>query len=140
MVAPRVLSPFAVFGVMLLAGCVPGLMPAKPSAGESDFMELCAPCHGVTGKGDGELGKELAHPPADLTRISARHGGEFPMAFVMSKIWGYQRGAAPSVLMPKFAPLMEGPTVLVDTGDGIQTPTPQRLVEIANYLATIQGK
>jgi hypothetical protein len=40
--------------------------------------------------------------------------------------------------MPKFAPLMEGPTVLVDTGDGIMTPTPQRLVEIAAYLETVQ--
>lgn len=140
MFAPRVLPPFALVGVLLLAACVPGQTPSKPTSGASDFAELCAPCHGVTGKGDGELGKELAHRPADLTRISARHGGEFPMAYVMSKIWGYQRGKAPSALMPKFAPLMDGPTVLVDTGDGIQTPTPLRLVEIANYVATLQGK
>jgi len=33
---------------------------------------------------------------------------------------------------------MEGPTVLVDTGDGIMTPTPLRLMEIAAYLETVQ--
>lgn len=125
--------------VLLLAACVPAAS-TEPASGKADFMDLCAPCHGVTGKGDGELGKTLAHRPADLTGISARHNGVFPMAYVMSKIWGYENGAAPSALMPKFAPLMDGPTVLVDTGDGIQTPTPQRLVEIANYLTTIQGK
>ena len=130
--------------ILLLAACVPAAAPPAtppgPASGKADFMELCAPCHGVTGKGDGELGKTLAHPPADLTGISARHGGAFPMAYVMSKIWGYQKGKAPTALMPKFAPLMEGPLVLVDTGDGIQTPTPQRLVQIAEYLRTIQGK
>jgi len=56
----------------------------------------------------------------------------------MSKIWGYSHGEAPSALMPKFAPLMAGPTVLVDTGDGIMTPTPLRLVAIAAYLETVQ--
>lgn len=125
---------------LLLAACVPGQEPAKPASGAADFNELCAPCHGTSGKGDGELANGLARRPANLTTLSARHGGEFPFAYVMSKIWGYQKGKAPAAIMPKFGPLMEGPTVLVDTGDGIQTPTPQRLVEIANYVASIQGK
>ena len=137
MFAPSVLPSLA--ALALVAACVPAASN-DPASGKADFMDLCAPCHGVTAKGDGALGKTLAHRPADLTGISARHGGVFPMAYVMSKIWGYERGNAPTALMPKFAPLMEGPTVLVDTGDGIETPTPQRLVEIANYLSTIQGK
>ena len=139
MLAPRFLPPIALVAV-LLAACVPGQTPSQPTSGAEDFDELCAPCHGATGKGDGPMGKTLAHRPADLTGLAARHGGKFPMAYVMSKIWGYSHGGAPGALMPKFAPLMEGPTVLVDTGDGIQTPTPLRLVEIANYLTTIQGK
>ena len=124
--------------LLTLAACVPGQTPTPPSSGKADFTELCAPCHGASAKGDGELAKSLAHPPADLTGLSSRHGGVFPMAYVMSKIWGYSHGEAPSALMPKFAPLMEGPTVLVDTGDGIQTPPPLRLVEIAEYLKTVQ--
>ena len=42
-------------------------------------------------------------------------------------------------MMPKFAPLLDSPTVLVDLGDGVQTPTPQRLIDLADYLKTIQG-
>lgn len=126
--------------MILLAGCVPGETPSKPTSGRSDFTELCAPCHGSSGRGDGEMAPGLAHPPADLTRLAKRHGGVFPMAYVMSKIWGYEKGGAPGALMPKFGALMDGPTVLVDTGDGIQTPTPLRLVEIANYIASIQVK
>lgn len=125
--------------VLVLAACVPAAT-TEASSGKADFNDLCAPCHGSSGKGDGEVGKTLAHPPADLTTLATRHNGEFPMAYVMSKIWGYEMGKAPKALMPKFAPLMESPTVLVDTGDGIQTPTPQRLVEIANYVASLQGK
>ena len=131
-------APHLLPALLILAACVPGQAPTPPSSGKADFTELCAPCHGSSAKGDGELAKSLAHPPADLTGLSSRHGGKFPMAYVMSKIWGYSHGEAPSALMPKFAPLMEGPTVLVDTGDGIMTPTPLRLVEIAAYLEAVQ--
>ncbi|MEI6800668.1 MAG: cytochrome C [Pseudomonadota bacterium] len=124
--------------LLILAACVPTPPTPAPSSGKADFADLCAPCHGRGATGDGDLGKSLAHRPADLTGLSQRHGGVFPMAYVMSKIWGYSHGAAPDALMPKFAPLMVGPKVLVDTGDGIQTPTPQRLVEIAAYLTTLQ--
>lgn len=124
--------------VLGLAACVPGQGPVAHLQGAADFNALCAPCHGRDAKGDGPLAGGLAHRPADLTGLSARHGGEFPMAYVMNKIWGYEKGAAPSDIMPKFAPLMESKTVLVDVGDGVQTPTPERLVEIANYLVGLQ--
>jgi hypothetical protein len=136
MTLPRIL-PFA----LLLAACMPGGATAPaPASGHDDFVQLCAPCHGASGRGDGPMAEGLAHRPADLTGLAARAGGTFPMAFVMSKIWGYQKGVAPHALMPSFEPLMDSPMVLVDTGDGIQTPTPSRLVGIADYLTTIQRK
>ena len=124
--------------VLGLAACAPGLGPIAHMQGAADFNELCAPCHGSDAKGQGPLAQGLDHPPADLTGLAARNGGVFPTAYVMSKIWGYEKGAAPSEIMPKFEPLMESKTVLFDSGDGIATPTPERLVEIANYLASLQ--
>jgi hypothetical protein len=124
--------------VGLVVACVPGVDPVGHLQGAADFNELCAPCHGPSGRGDGPLAEGLDHAPADLTGLSARNDGVFPMAKVMNKIWGYEKGAAPSDIMPKFEPLMEGRTVLVDIGDGIQTPTPERMVEIANYVAGLQ--
>ena len=40
--------------------------------------------------------------------------------------------------MPSFAPLLEGALVPYDGGDGIETPTPERLVALAEYLKRLQ--
>lgn len=123
-----------------VTACVmPGLDPeATPNRASADFADLCAPCHGPSGRGDGPLAKGLDHAPADLTGLSARHGGTFPMAYAMHKIWGYAEGQMPMAIMPKFGPVLSSPIVLFDAGDGIATPTPERLVDLVNYLASIQ--
>ena len=126
----------AVIGAALLVACMPA--GDSPARGAADFADLCAPCHGVTGVGNGPMAADLVKKPANLTGLSARNGGVFPMARVMSKIWGYSKGQGAVSMMPKFGPLLESPTVLVDVGDGVQTPTPERLIDLANYLTTIQ--
>ena len=123
---------------MIVSACVMEDKPSPGTSGAADFAELCAPCHGTTGQGNGPMAADLAKKPADLTGLAARSGGVFPMARVMSKIWGYSGGAAPASMMPEFGPLLDSRKVLVDVGDGIQTPTPIRLVELADYLKTIQ--
>ncbi len=84
-------APHLLPALLILAACVPGQAPTPPSSGKADFTELCAPCHGVSAKGDGELAKSLAHPPADLTGLSSRHGGVFPMARVDRIIAGEEQ-------------------------------------------------
>jgi mono/diheme cytochrome c family protein len=36
--------------------------------GKADFEMNCASCHGVTGKGDGPVGKALTPPPRDFSK------------------------------------------------------------------------
>ena len=55
----------------------------------------------------------------------------------MAQIWGYA-GAKGQGVMPEFSALMEGDAVPYDGGDGILTPTPLRLVALAEYLKTLQ--
>lgn len=125
---------------MLMAAALIACTPPVPApSGASDFAELCAPCHGATGKGNGPMAADLVKKPADLTGLSARNGGNFPLARVMNKIWGYSRGAKVNSMMPHFETLLDSPTVPVDVGDGVQTPTPERLIDLADYLATIQS-
>ena len=81
----------------------------------------------------------LTQKPADLTLLSRSNGGSFPTTRVMAQIWGYA-GAKGQGVMPDFAPLMEGEMVPYDGGDGIMTPTPVRLVALAEYLKTLQAK
>lgn len=125
----------AIVGFLPLAACV----PAEPEevSGKELFGQYCATCHGDGGKGDGPVAGDLPKPPADLTTIAARNGGTFPMIAVMSKIDGYTKGA--DAAMPELGvTLSDGPMVLADLGDGTETPTPARLLALADYLKSIQ--
>ncbi|RUV46653.1 c-type cytochrome, partial [Mesorhizobium sp. M5C.F.Ca.IN.020.29.1.1] len=64
------------------------------SYGEAEYLNSCAVCHGLDGKGDGPLGDVLLKRPADLTRLSERNGGAFPYSRVFATIDG--RYALPS--------------------------------------------
>jgi mono/diheme cytochrome c family protein len=124
---------FAPLALVLLAACVP---QAEPDA-KQDYADYCAACHGSSGRGDGLAAEGLKTKPADLTTLSRKNHGVFPTTRVMAQIWGYA-GAKGRGVMPDFAPLMEGDLVPYDGGDGIPTPTPVRLVALAEYLRTLQ--
>ena len=121
--------------VLALAACVE---KDKVPSGAEDFATFCSACHGAGGKGDGGAAATLDRKPADLTRLSARNGGVFPGTRVMAKIGGYTGGRDGSSPMPQFGPLLQGELVPYDGGDGIGTPTPVRLVQIAEYLKSLQ--
>ena len=130
----RYTIPFLTGAVFLLA-----CMPRPEVVGRSLYGEFCTSCHGLAGEGDGPLALEFDPGPADLTGLSARNGGVFPLAEVISTIDGYTRARRGDLAMPEFGLMLEdGPLVFIDTGDGIPTPTPERLVALAEYLRTIQ--
>lgn len=127
---------FLLASLFPLAACLP--MQKKVPSGAEDFATYCAACHGDRAKGDGPMASTLDSTPADLTGLAARNKGVFPATAVMSKIWGYTEGPD-GEMMPQFAPLLDGENmVLFDGGDGIATPTPLRLVQLAEYLKSIQ--
>jgi len=57
----------AVLAGLLLVGAQRS--DAAPPAGETLYRRYCAPCHGITGRGDGPAASALCPPPSDLTRI-----------------------------------------------------------------------
>lgn len=125
---------------LALGACVDRELPT----GADDFATFCAACHGAGGKGDGPAAAGLGRKPADLTGLAARNGGTFPGTKVMAKIWGYT-GVAPggqdeASPMPEFGPLLQGELVPYDGGDGIATPTPLRLVQLADHLKALQAR
>ena len=119
---------------LALAACV----DTEEPTGSEDFVTFCAACHGTSGQGDGPAAAGLDRKPADLTGLSARNNGVFPGTRVMAKIWGYTGGHDGTSPMPQFGPLLQGDLVPYDGGDGIATPTPVRLVAIAEFLKTLQ--
>ena len=56
--------------------------------GKLEYLSSCAACHGEDGKGNGVLASVLKVPPADLTTLSRRNDGHFPLAAVTEIIDG----------------------------------------------------
>jgi hypothetical protein len=108
------------------------------NAGELLFEKNCVSCHGATGRGDGLRAAGLSTAPADLTRIAARRDGVWPMLEVMSILDGYLKATNPREDMPVFEEFLDTDMVEFDTGNGLVTLVPIKLVDIANYLESIQ--
>ncbi|MCC6008207.1 MAG: c-type cytochrome [Rhodobacteraceae bacterium] len=115
----------AAAALVALAGCIEQEVTAS---GGSLYASYCAACHGTDGRGG-------AGGP-DLSRLSARAQGDFPLVEVLAKIDGYTRDPADG--MPEFGALLSGPTVPVETGPDVLTPTPVALVALADHLRTLQ--
>lgn len=126
-------AALAMAGCMETAETMPGA-----SDGRALFMENCAICHGENGKGNGAMARSMKTAPKDLTLIKVRHGDMFPRAKMMSIIDGYARSDMARPGMPEFGALLEGDLVPYDSGDGKPTPTPRKLVALAEYLESIQ--
>jgi len=120
----------------ILMACASVSMP-EADEGAVLFVKNCAQCHGVSGAGDGPWAVGMNPRPADLTNLSK--SGEFPKAYVLSVIDGYDRTGLPGKEMPEFGLLLRGDTVPVDVGDGVLTPTPRPLAALLAYLESIQA-
>lgn len=120
--------PLLVMGSTLASTCVGNVL----------YTENCASCHGVTGRGDGPSAGGSNTPPADLTQIAARRDGVWPMLEVMSIIDGYSQRTLPREDMPIVEDFLQGHMIDFDTGNGVATPTPANLIEIVDYLETLQ--
>ena len=68
-------TALALLALLALAG--PALADEALEQGKADFDRLCAPCHGVSGTGDGPQAAHLAKKPADLTMVTKKYG-QFP--------------------------------------------------------------
>lgn len=53
--------------------------PAAAPSGREVFMDRCSACHGEDGKGNGPAVGSLKIAPGDLTLLSNRNGGAFPI-------------------------------------------------------------
>lgn len=106
----------------------------NPASGKQMYDSYCASCHGLTGKGNGPAAPALKVQPANLTQLSANHGGKFPDAHVQQVIKGDTLAPAHgNKAMPVWG------DVFANLGDD-QNATKLRIHNLTSYLESIQQK
>ncbi|WFP65038.1 c-type cytochrome [Mesorhizobium sp. WSM4904] len=123
----------------LLALTLSAAAAQEMSNGEQEYLNSCAVCHGVDGKGDGPMADVLRKRPADLTTLTRRNGGEFPYWRVYSTIDG--RGLVPEHGerdMPVWGNQFLPDDVKRYGPYGGEAVTTERIHNLAGYVQTLQ--
>lgn len=100
--------------------------------GRELFIQKCAICHGLEGKGDGTLGLQLIQRPSDLSTLSKRNGGTFPFWQVYGKIDGREDIGAHG---PREMPVWGTNDRYLGTGGRLASG---QILEIVFFLQSIQ--
>ncbi|HLH77784.1 MAG TPA: hypothetical protein VKV28_13360 [Candidatus Binataceae bacterium] len=124
------------------AGHAPVQMTSgRVTTGRLEFRQYCAPCHGMSGTGDGPMADQLKTKPADLTQLSATHGGKFPTKYVYDTITGAQVSKSHGTReMPIWGQVFR--TGNIRPGQPPRTPAAIRryIDPIVAYIESIQAK
>jgi mono/diheme cytochrome c family protein len=137
----RVSHGVLVVSLVVVLGMIRGTSDAQQEevakAGKLSYHHYCAACHGLDGKGDGDMANVLKVKPVDLTQLSAKTDGIFLFWDVYraidgrKEIWGHG---------PRDMPIWG--TVLKREADpdiGADLQAYARLLEIVYYLESIQA-
>ncbi|MBT9506854.1 c-type cytochrome [Rhodoferax sp.] len=77
----------SLFALTMVSGLAIG-QTTKVDLGKREFEANCASCHGTNGKGNGLLVEWLRRSPTDLTTLTKRNGGVFPVSRMYETIEG----------------------------------------------------
>jgi mono/diheme cytochrome c family protein len=134
-------------------GCAQGTDIGKTDVGKTDvgkyeYVNSCAACHGVSGKGDGPVARSLKLTPTDLTRLSEANKGVFPFSRIYEVIDGrFEVETHGKRDMPIWGEIYK------PTWSSIQSPVPpmyskevaesivrSRILALIEYISTLQRR
>lgn len=105
------------------------------TSGKQMYINYCASCHGVEGRGNGPAAATLKMPPTDLTALSRNNHGEFPETHIVTVLqYGVEFPSHGSAEMPVWGPIF----------GKMEKVNPQikqlRISNLIRYLKTLQVK
>jgi mono/diheme cytochrome c family protein len=114
-----------------------GPNPMLVEVGREEFVAHCASCHGLDARGGGPAALALVTRPADLTRIAARRGGDFPADEIAAWIDGRLAPSAHGTReMPVWGVRLAGG---LPEGELTQDLVRGRILTVVEYLRSIQA-
>lgn len=132
-------------GILLMGLASSVFAEGNPDIGKIEYESHCAVCHGVAGRGDDSVLKsELVKPVPDLTMLTKKNNGVFPVDLIYQiidgrrdikthgsrdmPIWGSAFKSETSVYLDKIAPY---------SGESIIR---SRILALVEYLHRLQAE
>ena len=110
---------------------------APANNGKQMYVNYCAPCHGVDGKGNGPVASALKKQPTNLAALSRNHGGKFPSTHIVSVLeFGAANPSHGTAEMPVWGPMLES----MDMAANEPNMRALRISNLNRYLQSLQEK
>lgn len=105
--------------------------------GKQMYVDYCAQCHGLDGRGGGPIAAALKIPPADLTMLSKNHHGSYPADHVLSVLqFGVEEPAHGTKDMPAWGHAF----MRMDHIGNDRSMQQMRISNLVHYVETLQAK
>lgn len=138
----RTLPAAALVAIALGVAAAPPAVADEEIAGGLEYLNSCAPCHGVGGKGDGPVARHLNVKPTDLTTLAEQNDGVFPFLEVFQIVDGRTMVAGHGDrTMPIWGQRYREETGYADipiNRIATEALVRSRVLELVNYLQAIQ--
>ena len=100
------------------------------------YNSHCATCHGLEATGKGPMAPVLLLQPSNLTTLTERHEGVFPIERIVMRIDGRDPLVSHGSPMPVYGEFFDGEDIILKTEKGQPVLTS---VPIADLLAYLEG-
>ncbi len=124
------------FGLSL--GLIGGAATAD-QAGQREYIDACASCHGPEGGGSGPVSEYMNIIVPALTGLAEANGGVFPMSEVIAMIDGRTEVRGHGSGMPVWGAVFADPLAADVAGTSADYITRGRILSLALYLEAIQN-
>ena len=109
----------------------------NPGDARQMYVTYCAPCHGMTGVGNGPAAPAFKEAPTNLTLLAKTHGGKYPEDTVKTTLmFGTNVPAHGDAKMPVWGALFDS----LDSGSGPSSVPKLRIHNLTEYIKTLQAK
>lgn len=114
------------------------IVRSDPASGKQMYLDYCAPCHGISGTGNGLAAPALKAQPANLTLLAKNNTGNYPADHVTNVLkFGTQTPVHGSKDMPVWGRLFASLSASSGTK---RAESELRIQKLRDYIETLQTR